>query len=189
MQFFGYIPEAETDAFIYQVRKAFPLVAKRISDSVEGEANDTAIENVEARNVCDGLLLLEHVRTNKTKTYPWGKDLDRGTAAQEAIVNEEVTALFDIHDAIADVAIAESVHQLTVGNADRAAALSKLVPAVTQDRIERYPSKAGQAPDTAAQSQRNTGKGVVQPDDDHATRSRQSDDARERRRRQLSSGA
>ncbi len=114
--------EAETDAFIYQVRKAFPLVAKRISDSVEGDANDTAIENVEARNVCDGLLLLEHVRTNVTKTYPWGKDLDRGTAAQEAIINEEVTALFDIHDAIADVAIAESVHQLTMGNADRAAA-------------------------------------------------------------------
>lgn len=114
--------EAETDAFIYQVRKAFPLVAKRIADSVEGETDDTPIENVEARNVCDGLLLLEHVRTSATKTYPWGKALDRGTAAQEAIINEEVTALFDIHDAIADVAIAESVHQLTMGNADRAAA-------------------------------------------------------------------
>lgn len=114
--------EAETDAFIYQVRKAFPLAAKRIADSVEGEADDTAIENVEARNVCDGLLLLEHVRTSPTKTYPWDKALERGTAAQEAIINEEVTALFDIHDAIADVAIAESVHQLTMGNADRAAA-------------------------------------------------------------------
>ncbi len=114
--------EAETDEFIYQVRKAFPLVAKRISESVEGEAPDTAIENIEARNVCDGLLLLDHVRASATKTYPWEKELDRGTPAQETIINEEVAALFDIHDAIADVAISESVHQVTMGNADRAAA-------------------------------------------------------------------
>jgi hypothetical protein len=114
--------EAETDAFIYEVRRAFPLVAKRIADSVDDEASETAIENIEARNVCDGLLLLEHVRTSTTKAYPWGKDLERGTAAQEAIINEEVTALFDIHDAIGDVAIAEAVHQVAMGNADRAAA-------------------------------------------------------------------
>lgn len=114
--------EAETDEFIYQVRQAFPLVAKRIADSVEGEAADTAIENIEARNVCDGLLLLEHVRGAVNRTYPWDKTLDRGTAAQEDIINQEVAALFDIHDAIADVAIAESVHQVTMGNADRAAA-------------------------------------------------------------------
>ena len=114
--------EAEVDAFIYQVRKAFPLVAKRITESVDADAQTAAIENVEARNVCDGLLLLEHVRTATTKTYPWDLALDRGTVGQEAIINEEVTALFDIQDAIADLAIAESVHQVAAGNAERAAA-------------------------------------------------------------------
>ena len=114
--------EAEVDTFIYQVRKAFPLAAKRIADSVDDAAADTAIENIEARNVCDGLLLIEHVRTAANKTYPWDTDLDRGTSGQEAIINQEVAALFDIQDAIADVAIAESVHQATTGNSERAAA-------------------------------------------------------------------
>jgi hypothetical protein len=114
--------DAETDRFIYQVRKAFPLAAKRMADTVEGDAKDTAIENIEARNVCDGLLLLEHVRTNPIKTYPWSKDLDPANPAQQAIIDEEVAALFEIQDAIADVAMAESVHQVTTGNIDRAAA-------------------------------------------------------------------
>lgn len=114
--------EAEVDTFIYLIRKAFPLAAKRIADTVDQNATDTAIENIEARNVCDGLLLIEHVRTAANKTYPWDTDLDRGTPGQEAIINEEVAALFDIQDAIADLAIAESVHQATTGNSERAAA-------------------------------------------------------------------
>ena len=64
--------EAEVDTFIYQVRKAFPLAAKRIADTVDAAAADTAIENIEARNVCDGLLLVEHVRTAANKTYSVG---------------------------------------------------------------------------------------------------------------------
>ena len=46
----------------------------------------------------------------------------RRTRPSRPILDEEVRALFDVHDAIADVAIAEAVHQVTVGNADRAAA-------------------------------------------------------------------
>jgi hypothetical protein len=113
--------EAELDHLIYEVRKAFPLAAKRISDTVDSDADSAAIENVEARNVCDGVLLLNHVRTNPVKTYPWGKSIERGSPAQEAIINEEVAALFQIHDSIADVVIAETVHQVTTGNVDRAA--------------------------------------------------------------------
>ena len=114
--------EAETDRFIYQIRKAFPLAAKRISETVDTAAGNAPIEQVEANNVCDGLLLLEHVRRNAIKSYPWGKDLEPASPSQQTIIDDEVGALFDIHDAIADLAIAESVHQVTMGNADRAAA-------------------------------------------------------------------
>lgn len=114
--------EAEMHTFIHELRGAFPLAGRRIADSIEGDAVDAPIEALEARNVCDGLLLLEHVRASATKTYPWEKNLARGTPAEEAIIDEEVRALFDIHDAIADLALAESVHQITMGNVDRAAA-------------------------------------------------------------------
>jgi hypothetical protein len=114
--------EAEMDALIYEVRRAFPIASKRINDSVLPEAEDAPIEHVEARNVCDGLLLLEHVRSSSIKSYPWGKDLDAGSPAQRAIINQEVQALFEIHDAIADVAVSEAVHQVLTGNSERAAA-------------------------------------------------------------------
>jgi hypothetical protein len=114
--------EAEMDHLIYQVRKAFPLASKRLKDSVDAPAEDAAIEEVEARNVCDGEQLLKHVRTNPIKTYPWGKDLEAATPTQQTIIDQEVAALFEIHDAIADVVIAESVHQVTTGNTERAAA-------------------------------------------------------------------
>ena len=114
--------EAEMDAFIYQVRKAFPLAAKRLAETVEAGADAAAIEAIEARNVCDGVLLLEHVRKSAVKTYPWGKALDPAGPAEQAIIDQEVQALFEIQDAIADVAIAESVHQVAMGNAERGAA-------------------------------------------------------------------
>ena len=114
--------EAEMDRFIYQVRKAFPLAAKRLVESTNPEADSAPIQAVEARNVCDGLLLIEHVRTSAVKTYPWGKPLEPANPTQRGIIDEEVKHLFEIHDAISDVAISEAVHQVMVGNADRAAA-------------------------------------------------------------------
>jgi hypothetical protein len=114
--------EAEMDFFIYQVRKAFPLAAKHLVDSTNTDAENAPIQAVEARNVCDGLLLIEHVRTNSVKTYPWGKPLEAANDTQRGIIDEEVHNLFQIHDAISDVAISEAVHQVMVGNVDRAAA-------------------------------------------------------------------
>ncbi len=114
--------EAEMDRFIYQIRKAFPLAAKRIADSVDADAGSAAIQSVEARNVCDGMLLLEHVRTSAVKTYPWGKDLEGANPTEQAIIDQEVSALFEIQDAVADVAVAESIHQVTTGNTERGAA-------------------------------------------------------------------
>jgi hypothetical protein len=114
--------EAEVDRFIYEVRRAFPLVAKRIRDSIEAGAESASIKSIEARNVCDGMLLLEHVRKGTIKTYPWGKDLAPANATEQGIIDEEVTALFQIQDAIADLAISESIHQVASGNVDRGAA-------------------------------------------------------------------
>jgi hypothetical protein len=114
--------ESEMDRFIYQIRKAFPLRAKRILETTNADADSAAIETVEARNVCDGELLLEHVRTNPVKTYPWNKPLDPANPTEQAIIDQEVQELFKIQDAISDVVIAESVHQVMVGNPERAAA-------------------------------------------------------------------
>jgi hypothetical protein len=114
--------EAEMDRFIYEVRKAFPLASKRLIETANAEAENAPIQAVEARNVCDGLLLIEHVRTSAVKTYPWGKPLEAASDTQRGIIDEEVRNLFQIHDAISDVAISEAVHQVMVGNADRAAA-------------------------------------------------------------------
>lgn len=114
--------EAETDRLIYQIRKAFPLAAKHLRETTDADAETAAIEAIEARNVCDGVLLLEHVRTNPVKTYPWGKPLAPALPPQQAIIDQEVGELFAIQDAIADVVIAEAMHQVMVGNPERAAA-------------------------------------------------------------------
>ncbi|MCB9081827.1 MAG: hypothetical protein H6555_08975 [Lewinellaceae bacterium] len=112
--------EAEVDEFIYDIRRVFPLRARRIKDTLPDEGE--AVEKIEARNVVDGLRMVEHIKTSTQKAYPWGKNLKRGTAAQEAILNAEADRLLDIQDAIADLAMAESVHQAVQDNYDRAAA-------------------------------------------------------------------
>jgi len=112
--------EAEVDAFIFDIRKTFPLRARRRRDTLPPD--DEPIEKIEARNVVDGRRLLEHVQQSSEKSYPWGKDLQRGTPQQEAIINQEVDRLLDTQDAIADLAVSESVHQAVQGNYDRAAA-------------------------------------------------------------------
>ena len=51
-----------------------------------------------------------------------GQGSRHGHADQRTIIDEEVRALFEINDAIADVAMAEGVHQVLVGNIERGAA-------------------------------------------------------------------
>ncbi len=85
------------------------------------------IEAVEARNVIDGLQLVEHVRRAGTAAYPFGLDLPAADDAQRAAIDAEVDRLLDIHDAVADLALAEGVHQAVQGNYDRAAGDAELV--------------------------------------------------------------
>lgn len=120
--------EAEVDKFIFGLRKAFPLVADHIRDTarpVDDQATSTeeSISAIEARNVLDGEALVDHIQETGSSTYPFGKNwLPSATEAQEDAINAEVQRLLDTHDAVADLGIAEGIHQIVQGNYDRAAA-------------------------------------------------------------------
>ncbi|MCA0454431.1 MAG: hypothetical protein LCI00_10690 [Chloroflexi bacterium] len=119
---------AEVDTFIYKLRKEFPLMAGKLKlpiDPVTGAADpDVApIEAQEARNVVDGLALINHIKQTGVTTYPFNRPkLPPATPAQALVINNEVNRLLDIHDALADLAMAEGVHQVVQGNYDRAGA-------------------------------------------------------------------
>jgi len=113
----------EVDRFIYLLRRFFPLRAKKIPDTVPPE--DTDVRLIEARNVVDGLALVRHVTRTGQAGYPFGLPIEAdppATPAQVAAINAEVRRLLDINDALADLAVAEGVHQVVLGNMDRAGA-------------------------------------------------------------------
>jgi hypothetical protein len=110
---------AEVDRFVFALRKAFPLRADRLSQTATPPG--VAIEAIEARNVVDGLRLVEHVKRTGARAYPFGiSSLPGASNAQRGAIDAEVDALLDVHDAIADLALAEGVHQAVQGNFDRA---------------------------------------------------------------------
>jgi hypothetical protein len=112
-------PGVELDYFIYQLRIAFPLAANKNKDTfVEGSE-----EAIEANNVIDGLALIEQIRKTGNTTYPFGKTLPAlDNVAQGIAIKAEVEKIMDLSDAVADTALAESVHQVVQGNYDRGAA-------------------------------------------------------------------
>ncbi len=109
----------ELDQFLLSIRMAFPLQANRMAETATQEGS---IDTIEARNVVDGVKLLDHVNADPTRAYPWGKDLLRGTGTEEAAIDAEVRKLAGANDALADLSLAESVHQMARGNTERAAA-------------------------------------------------------------------
>lgn len=112
---------AEVDKFIYPFRKAFPLVADTL-DSTKTPPN-VPIEAIEARNVLDGRKLIAQINSSGTKTYPFGlTTLPAADAAEQAALNAEANDVLDVYDAIADLALAEGVHQAAQGNFERIAA-------------------------------------------------------------------
>lgn len=115
--------DVEVDAFIYDLRNAFPLSAKKFKDTAPGpdDPEYESIDQIEASNVMDGVAFLEHIEKTGNKTYPFGLDLPPAPD-KEAAINQEVRKLIDVNDAVADLALAESVHQVVVGNYERAAA-------------------------------------------------------------------
>ncbi len=109
---------AEVDKFIYPLRKAFPLVADNLAPTATSPG--VPIEAIEARNVLDGRKLADYLTANPGATYRFGNTaLPAATAAEAAAINAEANALLDVYDAIADLALAEGVHQAVQGNFER----------------------------------------------------------------------
>ena len=112
---------AEVDKFIFPLRKAFPLVADTLASGKTGP--DVPIEAIEARNVLDGRKLVAQINASGVRSYPYGlSTLPTGTASEVQALNAQTEALLDAHDAIADLALAEGVHQAVQGNFNRVAA-------------------------------------------------------------------
>lgn len=111
---------AEVDTFIYALRKKFPLRADRHPDT--STPGDVPIEVIEARNVVDGLRLVNHVKELPSAAYPFGLDLPAATLAQRQAIDAEVNRLLDSTDAVADLKIADSVYHAVQSNYDRVAA-------------------------------------------------------------------
>lgn len=111
---------AEVDRFIFPMRKAFPLVADAIGTTKTDP--DVSIESIEARNVIDGLKLVTQIRKSGATAYPFGVTLPPAAPNQAQAVTDAAAGLLDVYDALADVALAEGVHQAVQGNFERIAA-------------------------------------------------------------------
>jgi hypothetical protein len=105
-------PGAELDQYISVLRDRFPLVSGRLTDLSPG----VSIDSIEARNVVDGLALVEATGG----AYPYGiSGLPTAGTAEAAAIAAEIDRAHDALDAVSDLLLAESVHQATQGNLDR----------------------------------------------------------------------
>jgi hypothetical protein len=110
----------ELDVLVFAFRRAFPLTADRLKPTQDPPP--PASEAIEARNVVDGLALVKAASAPGSAGYPYGKTLPAIGQAQRIAVEKAVTDLQAVFDALADLTLAESVHQSAQGNAERAAA-------------------------------------------------------------------
>jgi hypothetical protein len=112
-------PGVELDRFVYVLRERFPLISRKLTPTTAGQP----AEVIEARNVVNGYDLLDFI---KTSAYPYsiaGLPPANGTSAevrQALAIGREVDRLRDALDSIADLLLAESVHQVVQGNYARA---------------------------------------------------------------------
>ncbi len=106
-------PGLELDRFIGPFRDRFPLLSGRLTEIAQG----TNADLVEARNVVDGLALVE---ATSSQAYPYGIPGLPGPFTPEAVaVQTEIVHLNDALDAVADLLTSESVHQAVHGNLAR----------------------------------------------------------------------
>ncbi|HEX8494999.1 MAG TPA: hypothetical protein VF658_19315 [Pyrinomonadaceae bacterium] len=107
-------------AFVFALRRKFPLVANQIEKT---KSETDSIESIAAMNVVDGLKLINHVQRSNVKTYPFGlSDLPAATnPVHVASIDRALRHIEDVNDAVADLVIAEGVHQAVLGNYDRSA--------------------------------------------------------------------
>ena len=111
----------ELDRFIHRAAQGVP--ARRRPAGVDPDADGVPIEAIEARNVVDGLKLVEHVApAGQRRAIRSGCRCRRRRRPSAPRSTPRSTRLLDVHDALADLALAEGVHQAVLGNYDRAAA-------------------------------------------------------------------
>lgn len=139
---------AEVDRFIAALRVAFPLRAGQLPDTAPPPG--TPIEAVEARNVVDGLALVRHASRSGALHYPFGlTGLPPASPAEAGAIDAELARLLDVNDALADLALAEGVHQAVLGNLDRAGST-----------LDAY-AKGGFPPDPAVVETPRSGTGLT----------------------------
>lgn len=102
---------AETDKYIYDFRKKYPLVQSL------NKGNDGIDESISARNVVDGQLLLDAYRESPIKV------LGSISEPDSTKINAAIQELLNICDALKDLVIAESVYQTVQSNYERGSAV------------------------------------------------------------------
>ena len=103
----------ELARYILPLRRLVPL---RGDDTT---ASTQPAEAIAARDVVDGVALLERFRTARRDLLGMlDPDIDDRPA-----IEEELQRLADLYDAVSDVMVAESVHQNVLGNHERAGAV------------------------------------------------------------------
>lgn len=111
---------AEVDKFIYKLRRAFPIRADKLNSTKPPEG--VSIEAIEARNVINGLALVQHLKATNNAPYPFGKpNMPNASVIEAKAIQLEVDRLLESHDAVADLALSEGVYQAVMGNYDRVA--------------------------------------------------------------------
>jgi len=105
-------------SLIYPLRREFALAANQIdkTKTEEGQAK----ESVTAMNVVDGRKLIEYVEKANNFNYPFGHPkLPAADSDQRETIDGALAHIRDINDAIADLVLAEGVHQAVLGNYER----------------------------------------------------------------------
>ena len=113
---------AEVDKFIYPLRKAFPLVADSLAPTADAARRADRGDRGPQRPGRPQAGRPDHRQRRDAATRSASPTLPAATAAEAAAINAEANGLLDIYDAIADLALAEGVHQAAQGNFDRIAA-------------------------------------------------------------------
>ena len=126
-----WLHDDELDRYVYPLRCVAPLVADKLTRRPADETGG-ADEAVSATEVIDGLRLLE-LPTDTVKaalrrppaayqTYLESMNMTTVSGADIGKVIAHIGRITALHDAVADVLLAESVHQLLQGSPTRAAA-------------------------------------------------------------------
>ncbi len=105
-------------------------MADKLRETKLANSNDPSVDPdtvpitaIEARNVIDGVKLINHVKAlpDAGRLYPYGLSLAHPDPVVNNAITQAVNEILDIADSVADLGIAESVHHVVMGNQDRAA--------------------------------------------------------------------